>query len=55
MVMGDDGVTALVMVGVGCGGSMVDGGKVYYLFLRRATYCGDFSDAAQEPTYPQSC
>ena len=50
MAMGDAGMTALVMVGVGCVRPMVDGGKVSYLFLRRATYCGDFSDAAREPT-----
>ena len=42
MVIGDAGVTALVRLGVGCVGLMVDGGKVYYLFLRRAKYCVDF-------------
>ena len=51
MASGDAGVMALIiMVGLGCVGSMVDGGKVNYLFRRGAAYCGDFSDAAQEPT-----
>ena len=38
MAMGDAGTTAIVMVGW----VVVDGGKVDYLFLRRATYCWDF-------------
>ena len=50
MATGDAGLKALGMVGMGCVGSMVDGGKVNYLLLRRATYCGDFSDTAREPT-----
>ena len=58
MVMGDTERTALAMLEVGWV-FVVDGvdvdGKVYALFLHRDTYCWDFSDAAQEPTYPQSC
>ena len=52
MVMGDAGVTALAMVGVGRW-SMAGKSITYsYVGLR---IVGIFSDAAQEPTYPQSC
>ena len=52
MVMGDAGVMALAMVGVGRW-SMA-GNYIYYSYvgLRIVVI---FSDAAQEPTYPQSC
>ena len=52
MAMGDAGVTALAMVGVGQW-SMAGKSIIYsYVGLR---IVGIFSDAEREPTYPQSC